>query len=83
MPTVVSRTASRQRHPRVSMRAATERVTPTPPPSKSLLDGYRARHDAPPEARFARMAVYSTVLYAIPPHVDKTVRHDVNCLLGL
>jgi hypothetical protein len=71
----VPRTASRQRHPRISMRAATERATPTPPPSKPLLDGYRTRHDVPPEARFARTAVHSTALYAMPPHVDKTVRH--------
>jgi hypothetical protein len=74
-PTIVPCTTSRQRHPRISTRAATERATPTPPPSKPLLDGYRARHDVPPEARFARTAVYSTTLYAIPPHVDK-----VQCL---
>jgi hypothetical protein len=74
-PTAVPRTASRQRHPRISTRAATKRATPTPPPSKSLLDGYRAHHDVPPEARFARTAIYSTMLYAIPPHVDKTVWH--------
>jgi hypothetical protein len=74
-PAVVRPTASRQRHPRVSMQTATDRASPTLPPSKLLLDGYRARHDVPPEARFARTAVYSTTLYAIPPHVDKTVRH--------
>jgi hypothetical protein len=74
-PIAVPRTASRQRHPRISMRAAIERETPTPPPSMPLLDGHRARHDVPPEARFARTAVYSTALNAIPPHVDKTVRH--------
>jgi hypothetical protein len=71
----VPRTASRQRHPRISMRAAIKRVSPTPPPSKPLLDGYRARHDVSPEARFSRTAIYSTALYAIPPHVDKTVQH--------
>jgi hypothetical protein len=74
-PTTVPRTASRQRHPRISMRAATERASPTSPPSKSLLDGYRPCHDVPPEARFARTTVYSTALYSMPPHVDKTVRH--------
>jgi hypothetical protein len=73
--TAVPCMASRQRHPRVSTRASTERATPTPPPSKPLLDGYRARHDVPPEARFARTTVYSTALYAMPLHVDKTVRH--------
>jgi hypothetical protein len=75
MPTVVPCAASRQWHPRISMRAATERATPMPPPSKPLLDGYRARHDVPPEAGFARMVVYSVALYATPPHVDKTVWH--------
>jgi hypothetical protein len=43
--------------------------------SKPFLDGYRARHDASPEAGIARTAVYSTALYAIPRHVDKTVWH--------
>jgi hypothetical protein len=47
------------------MQAATERATPTPPPSKPLLDGYRARHDVPPEERFARTAVYSRTLYTM------------------
>jgi hypothetical protein len=74
-PTVVPPTASRQWHPRTSTRADTERATPTPPPSKPLLDGYRARHDVPPEARFARTAIYSTALCAILPHVARTVRH--------
>jgi hypothetical protein len=58
-----------------SARTATEQATPTPPPSKSLLDEHRARHDVPPEAGFARTAVYSAALYATPPHIDKTVRH--------
>jgi hypothetical protein len=61
-PAVVPCTASRHRHPRISTRAATKWATPTPPPSKSLLDRYRAHHDVPPEARFARTAVYSTTL---------------------
>jgi hypothetical protein len=50
-------------------------TTPRPPPSKPLLGGHRARHDAPPEARLARTAVHSVVLCAIPPHVARTVRH--------
>jgi hypothetical protein len=74
-PATVPRMASRQRHPRVLTRATTEQATPTPPPSKPLLDAHRTRHDAPPEARFARTAVYSTALYAIPPHVTRTVWH--------
>jgi hypothetical protein len=74
-PAAVPHTASRQLHPQVSTRAATERKAPTPPPSKSLLDGYRARHDDPLEARFAGTTVYSAALYATPPHVDKTVWH--------
>jgi hypothetical protein len=80
-PAVVRPAASHQPHPRANVRTTTKRVTPTPPPSKPLLDRYRARHGAPPDARFARMAVYSVALYAMPPHVDKIVRHDVNCLL--
>jgi hypothetical protein len=36
---------------------------------------YRARHDVLPEAGFTRTAVYSTTLYVMPSHVDKTVRH--------
>jgi hypothetical protein len=74
-PAVVRPAASRQPHPRAYVWATTKWVTPTTPPSKPLLDRYRARHDAPPDARFARTAVYSTTLYTMPPHVDKTVRH--------
>jgi hypothetical protein len=59
-----------------NVRTTTKREAPTPPPSKPFLDRYRARLDAPPEARFARTTVYSTALYAIPPHVAKTMRHD-------
>jgi hypothetical protein len=64
------RTASRQRHPRVLTRAVAAQETSTPPPSKPLLDAHRTRHDAPPEARFARTAVYSVTLYTMPLHVD-------------
>jgi hypothetical protein len=81
MPATVPCTASRQRHPRVLMRTAIKQATSTPPPSKPLLDAHRTRNDAPTEARFARTSVYSTTLYAIPPHIDRTVWHDVNCLL--
>jgi hypothetical protein len=72
-PAVVCPAASRHPHPRAYVRATTKWATPTTPPSKPLLDGYRARHDAPPDARFARTAVYSTTLYTMPLHVDKTV----------
>jgi hypothetical protein len=75
-PVVVRLTTSRQLHTRVSVRTTTKWEAPTPPPSKPLLDGYRARRDALPEARCARMAVYSTTLCAIPLHVIRTVRHD-------
>jgi hypothetical protein len=74
-PATVPRTASRQRHPRVLTRVATEQATPTPPPSKPLLDAHRTRHDALPEARLARIAVYSVALCAMPLHVDEIVRH--------
>jgi hypothetical protein len=47
-------------------RTTTKREVPTPPPLKPLLDGYRARHDSLPEARFARTTVYSTTLCTIP-----------------
>jgi hypothetical protein len=65
------RTSSRQRHPRVLTRADAEHETSTPPPSKPLLDAHRTRHDAPPDARFARTAIYSVALYAMPSHVDE------------
>jgi hypothetical protein len=64
------------RTPEANVRTTTKREAPTPPPSKPFLDGYTTRHDVSPEARFARMAVYSTTLYAIPPHVAKTVWQD-------
>jgi hypothetical protein len=69
------RTASRQRHPRALTRAVAEQETSTSPPSKPLLDAHRTRHDAPPEARFARTAAYSVTLYTIPLHVGEIVRH--------
>jgi hypothetical protein len=62
-------------HPRVSVWTTTPRKTSTPPPSKPLLGGHRACHDAPPEARFARTTVHSVALCAIPPHVTRIVRH--------
>jgi hypothetical protein len=74
-PATVRPTASRQSHPRVSVRTTTTREAPTPPPSKPLLGGYRARHDAPPEARFARMVIHSIALSAMPSHVARTVWH--------
>jgi hypothetical protein len=83
-PAAVRPVASRQPHPRVHVRATTKQVIPTTPPSKPLLDGLRARHDAPLDARFARTAVYSTTLYTMPLHVDKECGTLVNCrLLGL
>jgi hypothetical protein len=65
------RTSSRQRHPRVLTRADAEQETSTSPPSKPLLDAHRTCHDAPPDARFAKTAVYSVALYAMPSHVDE------------
>jgi hypothetical protein len=75
MPATMPRTAPRQRHPRVVTRTALEQATSTPPPSKPLLDAHRTRHDAPPEARFARTTVYSMALYAMPPHIARIVWH--------
>jgi hypothetical protein len=83
-PAAVSPVASRQPHPRAYVWATTKQATPTMPPSKPLLDGYRARHDAPPDAIFVGTAVYSTTLYTMPLHVDKKCGTLVNCrLLGL
>jgi hypothetical protein len=67
--------ASCQRHPRVLTRAVAKQETTTPPPSKSLLDAYRTHHDALPEARFVRTAVYSATLYTMLLHVGEIVRH--------
>jgi hypothetical protein len=79
-PATVPCTASCQRHPRILTRTALERATSTPPPSKPLLETHRTRHDAPPEAGFARTTVYSVALYAMPPHVARTVWHACNLL---
>jgi hypothetical protein len=70
------RTASRHQHPRVLTRAVAEQEIATPPPSKPLLGAHRTRHDAPPEARFVRTAVYSATLYTMPLHVGEIVRHN-------
>jgi hypothetical protein len=75
MPAAVRPTASHQLHPRTGIQTTTKREAPTPPPSKPLLGGHRTRHDAPSEVRFARTAVYSTALCAIPLHVNRIVRH--------
>jgi hypothetical protein len=50
------------------------------PPSKPLLDAHRIRHDAPPEARFARTTVYFMALYAMPLHVGEIVWHTCKLL---
>jgi hypothetical protein len=63
-----------------SQRVATEQATPTLPPSKPLLDEHMTRCDAPPDARFARTAVYSTMLYTMALHVDEIVRHACKLL---
>jgi hypothetical protein len=64
----------------VLTRTALGRATSTPPPSKLPLDVHRTPHDTPPEARFARTVVYSMALYALPPHVARTVRHACKLL---
>jgi hypothetical protein len=75
MPATLPRRASRQRRSRVLTRTTIEQVTPTLPPSKPLLGTHRTRHDALPDARFDRTAVYSVTLYIMPLHVDEIVRH--------
>jgi hypothetical protein len=67
--------AFRQLDPRNDAHVMTREEALTPLPSKPLLDGYRACHDALPEARFARTAVYSTTLCVILLHVIRIVRH--------
>jgi hypothetical protein len=56
----------------------------TPPPSKPLLYEHRTHHDASTGVVFARMAVSSMALLAIPPYVGKQYGMHVNfSLLGL
>jgi hypothetical protein len=63
---------------------AASQPTATPPPSKPLLYEHRTHHDASTGAGFAKTAVSSTALLAIPPHVGKQCGMHVNCsLLGL
>jgi hypothetical protein len=50
---------------------AAGRPTATSPPSKPLLYRHRTRYDASTGAGFARTAVSSAALLAIPPHVGK------------
>jgi hypothetical protein len=50
---------------------AASQPTATPPPSKSLLYEHRTHHDASTRVGFARTAVSSMALLAIPPHVGK------------
>jgi hypothetical protein len=68
-------TSPRQVHPRANVRTTTRRGISTPPPSKPLLGGYRAHHDASSESRFARTVVHSVALSDMPSHVARTVRH--------
>jgi hypothetical protein len=55
--------------------------TATQPPSKLLLYEHRTHHDASTGAGFARTAVSSTALLAIPPHIGKQCGMHVNCSL--
>jgi hypothetical protein len=73
MPATISRTDHRQRLPRARLK--TPRPTTTPSPSKLPLFKYKASHDAITRTGFARTTANSPALYAIPPHVAKTVRH--------
>jgi hypothetical protein len=76
MTAVVQPPALRRPDPRADVRTTTKEETPTLLPSKPLLDGYMTRSDALSEARLARTAINSVVLYTIPPRVARTVRHD-------
>jgi hypothetical protein len=66
-PATVPRTGYCQRPPRALSEPL--RSTTTPLPSKPLLFGHRTRHDAATGARFARTAINSTAMFAIPQHV--------------
>jgi hypothetical protein len=66
-PATVPRTGHCQRPPRSLSEPL--RSTTMPLPSKPLLFGHRTRHDAATAARFARTAINSTALFAIPQHV--------------
>jgi hypothetical protein len=58
--------------------------TTTLQPSKPLLYAHRMHHDASTGAGFARTAVSSTALFAIPLHVSKQCSVHVSCSpLGL
>jgi hypothetical protein len=52
--------------------AAAGRPTTTPPPSKLLLYEHRTRHDTSTGAGFARTAVSSVALLAMPPHIGNS-----------
>jgi hypothetical protein len=66
-PATVPRMGHCQRPPRALSEPL--RSTTTPLPSKPLLFGHRTLHDAATGARFARTAINSTALFAIPQHV--------------
>jgi hypothetical protein len=68
-PATAPRTERCQRPPRARLK--TPRSTTTPLPSKLLLFEHRMRHDAVTGERFARTAVNSIALYAMPPHIAK------------
>jgi hypothetical protein len=76
--TTVPRTGPRRRHPRQPTTAASQ-PTSIPPPSKPLLYRHSTHHDASTGAGFARTAVSSTALLAIPPHIGKQCGMHVNC----
>jgi hypothetical protein len=96
-PTLLGRTGTRHRHnshyatygppstaPSNRPPTAAGQPTATPPPSKPLLYGHKTHHDASTGAGFARTAVSSPALLAIPPHVGKQCGMHVNCsLFGL
>jgi hypothetical protein len=64
----VPRTGPRQRHSRNRPTAAVGQPTATPPPSKPPLYEHRTHHDASTGVGFARTAVSSAALFAIPLH---------------
>jgi hypothetical protein len=69
--TTVPRTSFPSMAPSSWPTTAASQPTTTPQPSKPLLYRHRTHHDASTGARFARTAVSSTALFAIPLHVPK------------
>jgi hypothetical protein len=68
---IVPRTGPPSTAPSNRPTTAADQPTATPPTSKPLLYEHRTHHNASTGAGFARTAVSSAALFAIPLHVEK------------